>query len=197
MNYRFIFMTLIFVTSGGAAATDSQARSDQVFKTTKISLQGFHNVNANEFHQFWHRGQGVGLQVTFPFYLGQFMAETNTFHFQGRNPAITDFQTFQIYAGWGPVVTLLPRLQWLNAIALGNNFMIFAQGDASRGVKTESEFGLSFKTQLGFYLRPNWSVEAGWQRQYIFTFKRIRLTFFSLALSYAFKTPRWLEEFLR
>lgn len=197
MTYRFIFMIMILIMSPGSGVTESRAQSDQAFKCTTLSLQGFYNTNANEFHQFWHPGQGLGIAVTFPFYLGQFMAETNALEFHGRNSSITDFRTFQIYAGWGQSVTILPRVKWLNGIALGNNFMVFAAGDASRGVKTESEFGLTLKSQLDYFIGPNWSVTAGLQRQLLFTYKRIRLTFVSLAFSYSFNTPHWLKEFMR
>lgn len=197
MKYRSIFKIMTLVTYLGSGVTVGQAPSHQEFKTIQISLQRLYNVNTNEFHQFWQPGQGLGLTVTFPFYRGQFMAEMNRFQFQGRFPAITDFQAFQIYAGWGQTVTILPRIKWLNGITLGNNFMVFDQGDASRGVKTESEFGLTLVSRIGFLIRSNWSVEAIIHRQFLFTSKPIKLTFAALAFSYSLNTPHWLEEFLR
>lgn len=197
MKHCFLLKIITLLTSLGSVLPASPAQSDQAFKTTNISLHGFCDVSANEFHQFWHPARGLGLSVTFPFYRGQFTVEINTLRFKARNPVITDFRAFYLNSGWGYELTILPRLKWLNGFALGNNFMVFDQGDASRGVKTESEFGYTLKSQVNYFISSNWSFTGAVQRQFIFTAKRIRLVFVSLALSYCFKTPRWLEEFLR
>jgi hypothetical protein len=181
-------VSLLLPSTAGAQAPASP------FDTIAASLRLTANVNHNVFHRYWSSDPGVELELETPFYFGDAEAGFHFNSFDGRTEEQPDFASVYVFVGWGYELPVYGRLDWRNGIRIGTFFTHFA---GSGDNLSELELATALDTRLSYPFALHWSAELSTRYQVVFTHERLRLLFLAFGFSYAFKTPNWLQEFLR
>ncbi|MCK4653685.1 MAG: hypothetical protein KAU01_04500 [Candidatus Cloacimonetes bacterium] len=171
----------------------------QAFSSINAGLQYKLNTNRNSFHDFWKHDIGIKGFIETPFYFGCIQAGIQMDSFLRINYKVYDFQTVNLYVGWGKKWLLPYNFKCFTGFNIGNALMIFDeeknqyedQYNIEQELRTGIElyFSIPIQKKMDIYLTESYSV--------IYTYHRIRLNFISVGISYSFTTPKWFREFMK
>lgn len=166
------------------------------FSTLKLSLNYVSNINNNQFHQYWHPGQGANFGVQTPFYWGDVQAGLQYVPHKKRTGS-PSFESYYVYLGWGYSLHLFRNMHWLNALQAGNYYMDFDDPDINVTQRQESELGIALYSALSLRLYKQLYGYGAVRYLKVFTHKRLELTYLSIGVAFVLETPAWLIEVLK
>lgn len=171
------------------------------FSQIDIAVGGAHNLRQDgifesRIHEYWESGYGGEVSITTPFYLGDLDAGVSVHRYEPLSSRVPRFDALLVHLGWGFNWELVPGLFWYNGFRLGNSRMTF-DADTVPGIRNESELLLAAHTRATVHLFRNTGVYASAHLAQTYTFIRFRTLYVSAGLVTSFRTPGWLQTFLR
>ena len=195
---RFSLFLLLALAVAGFVALPAQAQErTEPFSTVELRVGGTSNVNRNFLHEFWKRGTGVELSFGTPFYLGflEFGSALQRYEALGDVPG---FGAVWLYAGWGLGVDVADRLRLEGSARIGNYHMGFDDAATEfAGVANESELAMMVNARVAVRAVGPVSIYVSGSYMQAYTFLRLKLWYASAGLSFRFKTPDGLKDFLQ
>lgn len=166
------------------------------FSTLRLSLNYVSNINDNQFHQYWHPGQGANFAVQTPFYWGDVQAGLQYVPHKKRTGS-PSFDSYYAYLGWGSSLNLFRNMHWFNALQAGNYYMVFDDPNINVTQRQESELGIAMHSAMSLRLYKQLYGYGAVHYLKVFTHTRLELTYLSIGVSFVLKTPDWLIGVLK
>lgn len=190
---KTIFLILIFYLFPGPG----QAQNSHLpFENITLFLGGEQNINREDLHRFWKPEISPTIALQTPFYIGTaaFKVGLTPFH---RKTTRINFNLIYYALNWEfPLVKFL-GITFSPGFHFGSAAFQFVnpQPPLQKEV-AESEIAAGPLLAAQYQLSPQLSVRAYLDKRYIFSHKRIGLTYLGLQAGYQFSTPGWIREIL-
>lgn len=168
----------------------------KTFKTISISANYLQNSNRNLFHNYWKPANGIDFQIETEFYLGKAELGVQLSLIKTQKSIYPEYKSAYLYFGWSWDQTISQKIHLYSGFQLGHYFMYFKDNSIDINLRSESEFGVGFKTGLKLNLGSNLFINISGRYQVIYTYHRIHLYYISLGFGKSFDTPKWLRKFL-
>lgn len=188
---------LLFLTSLVALApADAAAAPEAAYDSLEVGARYAANVGKNDFHEFWHPGQGGELFFATPFHRGRVWFGTRYLLNSATAADYPDFQSTFVYAGWSYPLPTTRRIDLEPGVLIGIDSFYF-EDEQNAGLANETEAAAELFLGVGYRLRGPWHLGLTASSHVIFTHRRINLLYLSAGISRSFAMPGWLGGFLR
>lgn len=167
------------------------------YSFTKINLDIVGNKSTDELSRLWDAQKGFEGSVEMPFYYGNIQVGVRYIPYKENEYFYHDFSTFYYFAGWGKELNLPFHFRWYNGFKVGAYAMAFHDDSLTIYQKDETELAAGLNSRVSVEILKNIFLNAAADYTAVFTHKRIELFLISAGVSYSFKTPIWLKEFLK
>ena len=195
-----ISVLVLFALSGIFSLSHSQNKNED-FADFYIDINLAKNIKNSELDDYWNEKKAAGISILTPYYSGMLHVGVTYRPFESfiENDSIPDCSSLLYYIGWEKSLKLTPLLTFSVGPNIGLFQMIFDETDEVSNSTDlyEHEVTLGFTARLDYKLTDRFSINTFLDYNKVMTKKRINMVYAGAGLSYSFRTPGWLVDFLK